>query len=102
MIDVYAPWCGYCRRMHVETYADDQVQDYLAEHFITTRVNGDSSDDSYHLHGRTLTGVELSYHLCARGFPTTVFLNYKVHYLAQLSYFVAVAHMCTILHDMSK
>lgn len=97
MIDVYAPWCGYCRRMHVETYADDQVQDYLAEHFITTRVNGDSSDDSYHLHGRTLSGVELGYHLGARGFPTTVFLNDEAQYLAPLPGFVAGADLMTVL-----
>lgn len=97
MIDVFAPWCGYCRRMHVETYADDQIQDYLSERFIATRVNADSSDDTYNLHGQTLTGIELGYHLGARGFPTTVFLSDEAQYLAPLPGFVAGADFLKVL-----
>jgi thioredoxin-related protein len=87
MIDVYAPWCGFCRRMHDETYSNEAVADYVAENYIATRIDGDSSE-TYDFMGYNLTGSQLAGQLGARGFPTTVFLFPTGEYLTPLPGFV--------------
>lgn len=97
LIDVYAPWCGFCRRMHAETYAQEDVSAYLAENFVATRVNGDDSDTVYEFRGHSFTGQELGYHLGARGFPTTVFLFSDGNYLTPLPGFVDSENILFVL-----
>lgn len=101
LIDVYAPWCGFCRRMHLETYSDPDVSAYLAENFVVTRVDGDNSEETYGFRDQTLTGSELGYHLGARGFPTTVFLFSDSRYLTPLPGFVEPANFINVLRYLA-
>jgi thioredoxin-related protein len=100
LVDVFAPWCGYCRRMHAETFSHPEVSSYLAENYIATRVDGDSSDE-YSFMGRTFTGTELAFQLGARGFPTTVFLFPSGDYLTPLPGFVEHAMFVPVLRYLS-
>lgn len=92
MVDVYTDWCGYCKKLDAETYAEEGVRRILAESYVSVKLKGDSSrklkvigqalDDG----GKTLlqfvpsdTGgtseVALSrMALRVRGFPTIAFL----------------------------
>jgi thioredoxin-related protein len=42
MVDVYTDWCGWCKRLDKETYADFSVREVLAESFVSAKVKGDS------------------------------------------------------------
>lgn len=101
LIDVYAPWCGFCRRMHLETYSDPEVSAYLADNFVVTRVDGDNAEDSYGFRDAKLTGSELGYHLGARGFPTTVFLFSDSKYLTPLPGFVEPTNFIHVLRYLA-
>ena len=39
-VDVYATWCGPCKMMDREVYADPLVADYMNTHYVSVRVNG--------------------------------------------------------------
>lgn len=75
LFDVYAPWCGWCRKMQAEVYTDPAVRAYLADHFVLTRVNLDDTTDALRFRGYTLTPQELAVALGATATPSTVFLE---------------------------
>jgi thioredoxin-related protein len=100
LIDVYAPWCGFCRRMHAETFSDPSVSKYIEENYIATRVDGDSSEQ-YSFLGHTFSGTELAAQLGARGFPTTVFLFSSGQYIAPLPGFVDHERFVPVLSYIS-
>lgn len=100
MIDVYAPWCGFCRRMHAETYSDESVSNYLSDNYIATRIDGDS-DKQYSFMGHTFSGRELAAQLGAQGFPTTVFLYPTGQYLTPLPGFVERGRFLPVLRYIS-
>jgi thioredoxin-related protein len=100
LVDVYAPWCGFCRRMHAETFSDPSVSKYIAENYVATRVDGDS-DRQYNFMGRSFTGTQLAGQLGAQGFPTTVFLFSTGQYLTPLSGFVPSEMFVPVLQYIS-
>lgn len=74
LIDVYTEWCGFCRRMIAETYADSRVHDALDTWFLPVRLNAESKEEVNFL-GKTYTMSELALQLGVRSYPTTIFLN---------------------------
>jgi thioredoxin-related protein len=42
MVDVYTDWCGWCKKLDKETYADFAVREVLAESYVSVKVKGDS------------------------------------------------------------
>ena len=61
MVDFYTDWCGWCKKLDKETYANRKVSS-LAREFISVKVNGD----------RTRHAVK-KYNI--RGYPTVLFLD---------------------------
>src|SRR5438309_1785572 len=39
VLDVFTDWCGWCKRMDRDTYADSAVAAYLDEHFVASKMN---------------------------------------------------------------
>ena len=44
LIDIYANWCIYCKKMDAKTYRNDSVYSYMKEHFYRFKFNGESKD----------------------------------------------------------
>ena len=42
LIDLYTDWCGWCKVMDKQTYANKNVAGYLKEHFYSVKVNAES------------------------------------------------------------
>lgn len=40
-VDVYADWCGWCKRMDLEVFTQDPVAQMLNDHFVPVKVDGD-------------------------------------------------------------
>lgn len=45
LINVVATWCHWCHVMEEETYADPEVAQLLADHFVTIRIDSDARPD---------------------------------------------------------
>ncbi|MBX7056427.1 MAG: thioredoxin family protein [Leptospirales bacterium] len=61
MLDFYADWCGYCRRLVEDVYPNPVVRE-ISVRFLQLRVNGDR-----------FRAISRRYRV--QGFPTQVFLN---------------------------
>jgi thioredoxin-related protein len=80
LIDIYTDWCGWCKVMDRETYADKKVVDYINEKYYAVKFNAEQKEEvkfggnRYVSKGRVhelalaLTNNKASY-------PTTVFLE---------------------------
>lgn len=86
LVDVWAPWCGWCRRMKAETYP--ALAEQLSEDFVLTRLNRDDNDGHVRYRGARLTPLRLAQKLGAEGVPAIVFLAPRGEPLLQLSGFL--------------
>jgi thioredoxin-related protein len=74
VLHAYTVWCGWCARMDRETYTDDAVQAYMAEHYEATRLDLES-EEVVSFFDRTLAMAALGDALQVSGTPTTVFVD---------------------------
>jgi thiol-disulfide isomerase/thioredoxin len=61
MADFYTDWCGWCKKLDRDTYADPEVAN-LAKKFICVKVNGDKYPELVSKYG-------------VSGYPTIIFLD---------------------------
>jgi len=61
MADFYTDWCGWCKKLDRDTYADPEVAN-LSKKFICVKVNGDKYPDLVSKYG-------------VSGYPTIIFLD---------------------------
>ena len=74
MIDVYTDWCGWCKRMDKDTYADGTVSDYLNRRYVAIKLNAESSA-SLEFRGQSYTERELASAFGVSGYPSIIFLK---------------------------
>ena len=78
LIDAYTDWCGWCKRMDRDTYANADVVKKLNQHFIAIKFNPELSDLKYKVDSQTYTASEFFGQLNrgeSTGFPTTYFIS---------------------------
>ncbi|MCB1171917.1 MAG: thioredoxin family protein [Leptospiraceae bacterium] len=86
IIDIYASWCMYCRRMQSEVYPDPAIQK-LTNQFIRVRLNGEKHPD-------------LMTRYTVRGFPTMIFLNSRGLLIGRLSGYQNAGRLSKYLNEM--
>ena len=45
VIDVYTDWCGWCKRMDKETFADPAVAEVMNKHFYPVKLDAEGKED---------------------------------------------------------
>jgi thioredoxin-related protein len=96
IVDVYTDWCRWCRQMDRDVYARPDVQAYLDAHFVTVKLNAESSAPvSYQ--GRTLTARSLASSFDVSGYPTTIFLAANGEHLVNVPGYVEPGRFLLLL-----
>lgn len=76
LVDMYTDWCGWCKRMDVETYAKPEIIQKINENFVPIKFNPEKNM-TYYVDTFAMTGPQLKAWLLGRGgggYPTTVFM----------------------------
>src|SRR5688572_15447498 len=76
LLDVYTDWCGWCKRMDRDTYADSAVSAYIAERFVAAKMNPEKAGDVEY-DGRTFSQADFGRALGVTGYPATAFFTPK-------------------------
>ena len=95
LVDVSAPWCGWCRKMEKEVYP--ALGTLLSKHFILTRLNRDDNNTIYRYRGNRYTSTRLAQHFKIQQVPAIVILNPKGKYLTHISGFIEADNLRSIL-----
>lgn len=74
LVDVYTDWCGWCKKMDKETYADGGIAAYLSKHYVVIKLNAESSSKVTYK-GETYTEQELAGAFGITGYPSIIFLK---------------------------
>ncbi|OQX17558.1 MAG: hypothetical protein BWK80_39495 [Desulfobacteraceae bacterium IS3] len=84
LINFYADWCGFCKKMDNETFKDTPVVNYLNENFISIKVNSDKEQ-------------QIARDFYVQGLPTMWFLSYEEERLTSLPGYVPADRMLPLL-----
>lgn len=85
LVDIWAPWCGWCHKMKQEVYP--ALASDLSNQFVITRLNRDDHEETHRYQGEKFTAFKIAQKLNAESVPTIVFLTPSGNYLLHLSGF---------------
>jgi thioredoxin-related protein len=102
VIDFYTSWCRWCKVMDEKTFSDPEVQSYLAEHFVSIRLNAESRSERYSFKGKQYTPVELTRAFGVRGFPSLAYLDRDGELITIVPGFIPKDTFLPFLHYIQK
>ena len=97
IVDIYAPWCTWCRKLQREVYTDPAIREYVNKNFVITRLDGENKEDTINFKEYSLTPSELAIGFGLQGYPTTVFLDAQNEYITRLPGFADVPEFKKVL-----
>lgn len=95
VVDVWAPWCGWCHKMQKETYP--ALSKELTQQFVFTRLNRDDHETEYQYQGQKLISMRLAQKLNAQTVPTIIVLSANGNYRFHLSGFLTSEKLRSVL-----
>lgn len=98
LVSVYADWCGYCRLMDRNTFADAGVVKLVERGWIAAKLNGESGA-TLKLGKVSLTESQWAQGNGVQGFPATFVLDSKGKPFAGLPGYIEGPQMAQFLQD---
>jgi thioredoxin-related protein len=106
LIDLYTDWCGWCKKMDKDTYAQGHIARYINQKYYAVKFNAEqrapvqfnghtfnfvaSGSRGYHQLAASLTNNRLSY-------PTTVFMTEKLEIIQPVAGYMGPDQMEMVL-----
>jgi len=87
MLDVYTDWCGWCKKLDRETFADRRVREALKD-FVALKVNAEKG------------GRAVAERYEVRGYPTILFISPDGRVVRQVRGYVTADEMLRVLASL--
>ncbi len=75
-VDVYATWCGPCKLMDSEVYADPGVAEFMNAHFVNVRMDGETDYGRKYAAAQELEGYPSMFIFSREGEPVNKVVGY--------------------------
>jgi len=102
VIDFYTTWCHWCKVMDRETFSNPEVKKYLAENFVTIRINAESTSEKVSYKGEEMTPVALARAFGVKGFPSLAYLDREGELVTIVPGFVPAKTFLPLLQYVQK
>jgi thioredoxin-related protein len=102
VIDFYTSWCRWCKVMDEETFSDPEVKRFLAEHFVTVRLDAENKNEKVIYRGQEYTPFEIARKFGVRGFPSLAYLDREGELVTVVPGFVPAKTFLPLLRYMEK
>ncbi len=79
-IDVYTDWCGWCKKMDKNTFADNDVAAYVNEHYYAVKLNAEAKE-TINVKGTQYSPAQLAQSFRVNSYPTVVFIDETFSYV---------------------
>ena len=100
VIDFYTSWCHWCKVMDKETFSNPEVKKYLAENFVTIRVDAESETGELVFKGQTYTPAALARNFGVTGYPSLAYLDRDGELLRVVPGFFPAKHFLPLLRGV--
>ena len=101
LVDFYTDWCGWCKRMDRDTYADPAVMAYLDEHFLTVKFNPEKAGTVTY-DGTEYSNGDFAAAFSVRGYPATGFFNENNEVITLLPGYMKAADFLNVLRFIAE
>jgi thioredoxin-related protein len=76
IVDFFAGWCKFCKKMEQETYSSSDVKQKLDKDYIRVRLHTDQPEsDTIRYRNKSLSINQFSQMMGVKGLPTVVFMD---------------------------
>ena len=99
LVEVWAPWCGWCKKMQNEVYPE--LSENLSNQFVWTRLNRDDHETALQFKNQTFTPFRVAQQLNVHSVPALVFLSPEGKYMFHISGFIESQKLSSVLEDIA-
>jgi thioredoxin-related protein len=102
VIDFYTSWCRWCKVMDKETFSDPAVKKFLADNFVTIRIDAEDRKETLSYRGEEYSPFSLARKFGVSGFPSLAYLDREGNLVTVVPGFVPAKTFLPLLQYMEK
>lgn len=84
LVDVYTDWCGWCKKMDMDTFTDPKVIAQINGNFYAVKINAEDTSRTFEFMGKEYTEAQMAAAMRVSSYPNFVIIEPTLQNIAQL------------------